>query len=753
MDQLIPVINKLQDVFNAIGTEEIDLPQIVVVGSQSSGKSSVLENIVGRDFLPRGSGIVTRRPLVLQLIHLPFDSKQDEKFSEWGEFLHKPNEMFYDFNLIREEISKETDRVTGKNKGISNVPINLKIYSRNVVNLTLVDLPGITRVPIEGQPLDIEFQIRKMIQQYIEKPNAIILAVTAANSDLSNSDALQVAREYDPDGQRTIGVITKIDIMDKGTDAYDMLTGKIIPLKLGFIGVVNRSQQDINTRKPIKQALKEEAEYFSSHPIYRSIASRCGTPFLAKTLNRILMNHIRECLPELKKKLSKKIQETSAELASYGDPLYDSPNSKGALLLSIITKFSGDYKDAIDGKSTDLSLNELYGGARINYIFNEIFASCLNLINPLTDLTSNEIRTAIRNATGPKSALFVPESSFELLVKKQIGRLDEPCLQCVELVFDELQRIVSQLESKELLRFQVLRERVVEVVNTLLHKCRSPTKAMITNLIMVELAYINTNHPDFVGGGGAINGILEKMAQQAAAERESQQSTWGPTAQNLTQSISQPQQPQQPQPQVAAPQPAQPKTAAMGQANLANATGQNNFFNKFFGENPNQPAQRGGSIIQQTQIPPQAQQKQAQPQPQHLQTAQTQQKTKATTVASSRSDRLEQVPVTIKAITAPNDKEQFEIELIQRLLISYFDLVRKNIKDLVPKSIMHFLVNSSKENIHNELVASLYREELIDDLLSENPSVAARRKECKQVLDVLRKANEILNEVRDFAVK
>jgi len=108
--------------------------------------------------------------------------------------------MFYDFNLIREEISKETDRVTGKSKGISHVPINLKIYSRNVVNLTLVDLPGITRVPIEGQPLDIEMQIRKMIQQYIEKPNAIILAVTAANSDLSNSDALQVAREYDPEG-------------------------------------------------------------------------------------------------------------------------------------------------------------------------------------------------------------------------------------------------------------------------------------------------------------------------------------------------------------------------------------------------------------------------------------------------------------------------------------------------------------------------------------------------------------------------
>ncbi len=84
MEQLIPVINKLQDVFNAIGTDSIDLPQIVVVGSQSSGKSSVLENIVGRDFLPRGMGIVTRRPLVLQLINLPSNSKKKVEEDEEG---------------------------------------------------------------------------------------------------------------------------------------------------------------------------------------------------------------------------------------------------------------------------------------------------------------------------------------------------------------------------------------------------------------------------------------------------------------------------------------------------------------------------------------------------------------------------------------------------------------------------------------------------------------------------------------------
>lgn len=146
MENLIPVVNKLQDVFGAIGTQVLDLPQIVVVGSQSSGKSSVLESIVGRDFLPRGSGIVTRRPLVLQLYSIA-PSVDDGIAEEWGEFLHIPGKKFYDFEEIRTEIQKETDRLTGRNKGISNQSINLKVFSPHVLNLTLVDLPGITRVP------------------------------------------------------------------------------------------------------------------------------------------------------------------------------------------------------------------------------------------------------------------------------------------------------------------------------------------------------------------------------------------------------------------------------------------------------------------------------------------------------------------------------------------------------------------------------------------------------------------------------
>ena len=102
---------------------------------------------------------------------------------EWGEFLHIQNKKFYDFNQIREEIVRETDAKTGRNAGISPAPINLRIYSPNVLTLTLVDLPGLTKVPVGDQPRDIERQIKDMVLKQIMKPNAIILAVTAANTD------------------------------------------------------------------------------------------------------------------------------------------------------------------------------------------------------------------------------------------------------------------------------------------------------------------------------------------------------------------------------------------------------------------------------------------------------------------------------------------------------------------------------------------------------------------------------------------
>jgi vacuolar protein sorting-associated protein 1 len=260
--------------------------------------------------LPRGTGIVTRRPLILQLINRAPGSKpqlngvkeelkttdKESNVDEWGEFLHIPGQKFFDFNKIRDEIVRETESKTGRNAGISASPINLRIYSPNVLTLTLVDLPGLTKVPVGDQPRDIERQIREMVLKYISKPNAIVLAVTAANTDLANSDGLKLAREVDPEGQRTIGVLTKVDLMDEGTDVVDILAGRIIPLRLGYVPVVNRGQRDIENKKAISYALEAEKHFFESHRAYRNKSSYCGTPYLARKLNLVCCALGRRCI-------------------------------------------------------------------------------------------------------------------------------------------------------------------------------------------------------------------------------------------------------------------------------------------------------------------------------------------------------------------------------------------------------------------------------------------------------------------------
>ncbi|XP_041350452.1 dynamin-1-like protein isoform X2 [Gigantopelta aegis] len=280
--------------------------------------------------------------------------------------------------------------------------------------------------------------------------------------------------------------------MDAGTDAVDVLCGRIIPVKLGIIGVINRSQADINNKKELSAALKDEATFLQKK--YPSIANRAGTPFLAKTLNRLLMHHIRDCLPELKTRVNVLIAQFQSLLSSFGEPVED----KGQVLLQIITKFASAYCNTIEGTSKYIETSELCGGARICYIFHETFGRTLESVDPLGGLSTRDILTAIRNATGPRPALFVPEISFELLVKRQIRRLEEPSLRCVELVHEEMQRMIQHCGThQEMLRFPKLHERIIDVVTNLLRRRLPPTNAMVENIVAIELAYVNTKHPDF----------------------------------------------------------------------------------------------------------------------------------------------------------------------------------------------------------------------------------------------------------------
>lgn len=702
MEGLIPVINKLQDVFNTVGAETIQLPQIVVIGNQSSGKSSVIEGLVGKDFLPRGTGIVTRRPLILQLIHVSKNDTETRfqegsgdaiKAEEWAKFLHTKNKVYTDFNEVRQEIENETDRMSGTNKGVCPEPISLKVFSSKVVNLTLVDLPGLTKVPVGDQPEDIEEQIIEMCLKYISNPNSIILAVTAANTDMATSESLKLAKDLDPDGRRTLAVITKLDLMDHGTDAVDVLCGRVIPVKLGIIGVVNRSQADINHKKEMKDALADEASFLQRK--YPSLASRNGTAFLAKTLNRLLMHHIRDCLPDLKTRVNVLIAQFQSLLNSFGEPVED----KSQLLLQIITRFAAAYCSTIEGTAKNIETSELCGGARICYIFHETFGKTLNSVDPLGGLTTFDILTAIRNATGPRPALFVPEVSFELLVKRQMRRLEEPSLRCVELVHEEMQRIIQHCGTQqEMLRFPKLHEKILDVVTNLLRRRLPPTNTMVENLMSIELAYINTKHPDFheahlihkaLSEG---NNLGHSLEHRQIDHHKTQESKSKPNV-NLH------------------------DTLTNKSWKLSNLVGGGKS-----GETDSEQGSKPGSA--------------------------------SSSVVGSPSHSRKGINLLDNVPTQPTSRklsprEQRDCDVIERLINSYFLIVKKNIQDNVPKAIMHFLVNHVKDNLQSELVSQLYKKEEIDYLLEESEHMAARRKEAQEMTQALQRASHIIGEIRE----
>ncbi|XP_015085656.1 dynamin-related protein 3A-like isoform X1 [Solanum pennellii] len=710
---VIPIINKLQDIFAPLGDIDdrftgLRLPQVAVIGSQSSGKSSVLEALVGRDFLPRGCDICTRRPLVLQLEKRSAEIGNDSL--EWGEFGHLPEKRFYDFSAIRREILAETEKEVGVNRGVSDKQIRLKICSPNVLNITLVDLPGITKVPVGDQPSDIEARIRDMIMSYIKQETSIILAVSPANADLANSDALQMAKQVDPTGTRTIGVITKLDIMDKGTNARSFLLGKVIPLRLGYIGVVNRSQEDINNNRPIREALAYEEQFFRDYHVYRGLSDRCGIPQLAKKLNQILEQHIRNVLPTLKTDLTSQLVAAEKELRAYGEAL-ESKGERGAMLLNILTKYSEAFSSEVDGKSQAMTTKELSGGARIHHIFQSIFVKSLEEVDPCEDLSDEDIRIAIHNATGPRNALFVPEVPFEVLVRRQIARLLDPSLQCLRFVYDELIKISRACETVEMQRFSELRRRLEDVTARFLRDDVKPAERMITNLIDMEMDYINSSHPNFIGGTKAVDIAQNELKTMQVGRPQSDNDRVSSAEES--------------------------KTLKRGWLEFS--------FGTWVGE--------GGGRLEATMW-------------RSTSTTRTWGVTslfgiRGSSVGNSSKRHAAEVvhditlaPPVIQLknpplVLRPGETEtEYQVEIIvtKLLITSYYDIVRRNIQDLVPKAIMHYLVNHAKRNLLGTFIEKLYRENLYEDLLREHDDVVIQRRTTAEMCNALRQAVETLDE-------
>ena len=695
-DGLVPLINKLQDIFTQAGVDnvggDLELPQIAVVGSQSSGKSSVLEALVGRDFLPRGPDICTRRPLVLQLVHTPYQhaSHHNQAPMEWGEFLHRPGEIFTEFEAIREEIECETNRGTGTNKGVSDKQIRLKICSPHVLTMTLVDLPGITRVPVGDQPADIEKRIRDMILSYIKRESCLILAVSPANTDLANSDALTLSRLVDPDGKRTIGVVTKLDIMDRGTDAVAYLRGEVVPLRLGYIGVVNRCQQDIAQRRSIREARASEAEFFRHHPAYAEVIDKCGTEALGWTVSRILADHIADLLPALSDKITTRRSEAQRELKSLGEGRPEDPGRQSAMVLEKLHGYAAGFTKSVVGKSDDLSTSSLEGGARIHFVLQDIFVKGLESLDPTRAMSEEDIRTAIQNAAGTKAVLLLPDDSFEVLVKQAIRKMSDPCVKCARIVHDELGRIARTLiNQQDLQRYPRLAQSVEDATRDFLVEGLVPAESMINSLVECQLAHINTSHPDFVGGSQAL-----RMAQQELKRRRGASTVAGTGADDDEMSGDE---------------------NDFGEDVLADVTQRNALQRKRDAKNKAKTALgrklSGGSSVD---------------------ASIDKVKDKENDVKALYSHEngvvsLKEPPGRIQASEPETDEELLQVLVTRILLGSYFAISRGVLADTVPKAVMHFLVNSVQRGLQQHLIQSLYHPNLVPSLLTEHPETEAKR--------------------------
>lgn len=298
---------------------------------------------------------------------------------------------------------------------------------------------------------------------------------------------------------RTIGVLTKLDLMDQGTDARDILENRLFPLRRGYIGVVNRSQREIDGKKDIRDALTKERNFFISHSAYKHLAHKMGTSYLQEVLNQQLTNHIRDTLPKLRDKLQEKKLQLEKEVNEYKNFSGNDPASKAKTMLQLIQQLKNDLERSIDGAtSNDINTNELSGGARINRIFHERLPYEIQRMEYDEKQLRKEISIAIKNIRGTRVGLFTPDQAFEAIVRDHIRRLSKPSLQCIELVLAELFEVINKCTEK-MKKYPKLRSEVQRLIHTQMREDEHKTKDQIMLLVDIELSYMNTNHQDFIG--------------------------------------------------------------------------------------------------------------------------------------------------------------------------------------------------------------------------------------------------------------
>lgn len=306
-NQIMLLTKKMIEIRNILKrvdqSDTLQLPSIVVIGSQSSGKSSVLEAIVGHEFLPKGNNMVTRRPIELTLINTP------DSAAEYGEFPSLGLGKITDFSQVQRTLT-DLNMSVSESDAVSDDPIQLNIYSPSVPDLTLIDLPGYIQVTAHNQPESLKQKINILCEKYIQPPN-VILAISSADVDMANSAALNASRRVDPRGERTIGVVTKMDLVDSQR-AANILSNKSYALQMGYVGVITKPPSGGLFRRTSNigaLVAQNEQSYFSQFPEFDD--ADVGT----NTLRHKLMNVLEKTMANSLQPTSEAIRQELEEAA------------------------------------------------------------------------------------------------------------------------------------------------------------------------------------------------------------------------------------------------------------------------------------------------------------------------------------------------------------------------------------------------------------------------------------------------------
>ncbi|CAL8117596.1 unnamed protein product [Orchesella dallaii] len=448
----------LAEVNKRLGSKlEMDLPRIVVIGVQSAGKSSVLNRVIGFIIFPQASGTTTTCPIILRVFKIPESEEEGielDNFPDAG--------RISDNDEVMAKIANFMEKNGGK---LVDTPIGVRVYSRTLLPFTVIDMPGITKLA-EGLSED---DLIKLSLKYITEKNTKILAVTPANDDISNSVAIQLAQKVDPEGKRTLVVLTKIDMMEKGTNALDLLSGKLPSLKqkLEIVGLVNRSQADIKKGVTLALQLQNEQEFLKEH--YTDLAEQNGIGYLQKRLNKLLMPHLVNWLPDQLIQWKEKLQLCIDRLAKHPQEL--PLNQELDFLYKIVRRFEDGMKTEIQGCTQHPELHYLYGGVRIKYVYQKRFYEGIVAAEKAAQnsITKEMISNAFMNTESYNSIRSYAEPVFRTLAKEEIIRLVEPALKCADEVFDEIVKIadrnLKEKGDKDLTHFpavqDVLRQGVI----------------------------------------------------------------------------------------------------------------------------------------------------------------------------------------------------------------------------------------------------------------------------------------------------